>query len=176
MFAPSLRAAAGAGPQRVRLAGRMPPFDPSQCAGSGRRGQPAPDRNLAPTTAADYCGADASRGDTPRCLTFPCSNPPISASSRGAAHVCASGEPPSLLHHDAALRQYGIDKSIGMPRRARLEAQVDRARDLLAAMWCCAAGDEAVVDAHEYPSIVLPFALRRHPTPVLRAAAGPESL
>lgn len=103
----------------------------------------------------------------------------------GVVHVCAGGEPPFLFRHDAALRQYAIDKSAGMPGRDAMEAQVERARARVAARWGVAAdgigfvcsvaegvsmlaeslafrpGDAMVVDALEYPSLVAPFALRR---------------
>jgi len=116
----------------------------------------------------------------------------------GVSHVCAGGEPAWLLRHDDALRQYGIDKGIGMPGRPRMEAQVERARALLAPMWGCTTedigfvssvadgvamvadsldwrdGDEVVVDAHEYPSVVMPFGLRRTPKLALRVATGME--
>ena len=114
----------------------------------------------------------------------------------GISHVCAGGEPLWLRAHDDALRQYGIDKGIGMPGRTRMEAQVERVRELLAPSWGCIpgdlgfvssvadgvamvadsldwqAGDEIVVDAHEYPSVVMPFGLRRNPKLTLRVATG----
>jgi len=115
---------------------------------------------------------------------------------KGVSHVCAGGEPAWLLRHDDALRQYGMDKGIGMPGRTRMEAQVERARELIARPWGCAAGDigfvssvadgvamvadslewaegdEVVVDANEYPSVVMPFGLRRAPKLALRVASG----
>jgi nucleoside-diphosphate-sugar epimerase len=53
----------------------------------------------------------------------------------GVAHVCAGGETPFLRRHDAALLAYARDKSLGEPGREAQEAQVARARDLLAAAW-----------------------------------------
>ncbi|MCW3477085.1 aminotransferase class V-fold PLP-dependent enzyme [Limobrevibacterium gyesilva] len=114
----------------------------------------------------------------------------------GVAHVCAGGEPPFLLRHDAALRQYAIDKSSGMPGRTAMEAQVERARAGIARMWGADAGeigfvssvadgismvaesiawrpgDNVVVDTHEYPSVVAPFALQRRPPIGVRVARG----
>ncbi|MCC6717224.1 MAG: aminotransferase class V-fold PLP-dependent enzyme [Acetobacteraceae bacterium] len=116
--------------------------------------------------------------------------------AEGVSHVCAGGEPLWLLANDDALRQYGIDKGIGMPGRTRMEAQVERARALIAKPWGCDPGDigfvssvadgvamvadsldwhegdEVVVDAHEYPSVVMPFGLRRTPRLTLRVATG----
>ncbi len=114
----------------------------------------------------------------------------------GVAHVCAGGEPPFLFAHDAALLQYAIDKSSGMPGRDAMEAQVARAQARIAARWGAGAdeigfvpsvadgvamvaeslvfqpGDNIVVDALEYPSIVAPFALQRHPAVEIRVARG----
>ena len=128
--------------------------------------------------------------------THPLFDPAAFRLPEGVSHVCAGGEPAWLLRHDDALRQYGIDKGIGMPGRTRMEAQVDRARELIARPWGCAAGDigfvssvadgvamvadsldwaegdEVVVDAHEYPSVVMPFGHRRAPKLALRVATG----
>ena len=114
----------------------------------------------------------------------------------GVAHVCAGGEPPFLFAHDAALTQYAIDKSSGMPGRTAMEAQVNRAQTRIATSWGAAPdeigfvasvadgvamvaeslvfepGDNIVVDALEYPSIVAPFALQRHPQLEIRVARG----
>ena len=114
----------------------------------------------------------------------------------GVAHVCAGGEPPFLFAHDAALTQYAIDKSSGMPGRTAMEAQVHHAQTRIAARWRAAEdeigfvpsvadgvamiaeslefrpGDNIVVDALEYPSVVAPFALQRHPQVEIRVARG----
>jgi selenocysteine lyase/cysteine desulfurase len=114
----------------------------------------------------------------------------------GVAHVCAGGEPPFLYAHDAALLQYAIDKSSGMPGRDAMEAQVARAQSRIAGPWGAAPdeigfvssvadgvalvaeslvfqpGDNIVVDALEYPSVVAPFALQRAPALEVRVARG----
>lgn len=114
----------------------------------------------------------------------------------GIAHVCAAGETPFLYQHDDALRQYAEDKSNGMAGRIGQEQQIERARDGLARLWQVGrdeigfvsnvaegvsmiaesldwrAGDNLCIDAHEYPSVVGPFALRRSPTIELRSATG----
>ena len=116
----------------------------------------------------------------------------------GIAHVCAAGETPFLHSHDQALLQYAEDKSNGMPGRHNQEAQIERARAGLARLWHVghdeigfvsnvaegvsivaesldwAEGDNICIDAHEYPSVVGPFALRRSPTIELRTAHGGE--
>ena len=114
----------------------------------------------------------------------------------GVAHVCAGGEPPFLFAHDAALLRYAVDKSSGMPGRTAMEAQIDRAQRRVATRWGVAGdeigfvpsvadgvamvaeslvfrpGDNIVVDALEYPSLVAPFALQRHPPVEIRVARG----
>jgi selenocysteine lyase/cysteine desulfurase len=114
----------------------------------------------------------------------------------GVAHVCAGGEPPFLFAHDAALRRYAEDKSSGMPGRDAMEAEVARARARMAARWMASEdeigftpsvadgvslvaeslrvrpGDNIVVDALEYPSVVAPFALKRDPALEVRVARG----
>lgn len=100
------------------------------------------------------------------------------------AHVCAGGETAFLKSHDDALRRYAIDKSNGMPGRIGQDAQVERARAGIARSWGVTPGDigfvsnvaeggaivaesidwrdgdNVVIDAIEYPSVVAPFALR----------------
>jgi selenocysteine lyase/cysteine desulfurase len=112
----------------------------------------------------------------------------------GVAHVCAGGETPFLRRHDAALLAYAADKSAGAPGREAQEAQVAEARERMAAAWgvdrgdigFCAhvaegvslvvesldwrAGDNLVVDPDEYPSVVAPAAMRRHPRIEIRLA------
>jgi selenocysteine lyase/cysteine desulfurase len=116
----------------------------------------------------------------------------------GISHVCAAGETPFLKRHDEALRHYAEDKSNGMVGRLRQESQIERARAGLAWLWhvgpdeigfvsnvaegvsivaeslAWRAGDNICIDAHEYPSVVGPFALRRSPAIELRTAAGGE--
>jgi cysteine desulfurase / selenocysteine lyase len=116
----------------------------------------------------------------------------------GVAHVCAGGETACLKRHDAALLQYLADKSAGMPGRVAQEARVARARAGIARMWGVSAeeigfvgnvaegvailtesldwreGDNICIDANEYPSVVAPFALHRHPPVALRITQGGE--
>lgn len=120
----------------------------------------------------------------------------------GVTHVCAGGETPFLRRHDAALLRYAEDKSAGPPGRDHQEATVLRARERVAAAWgvepddigFCAhvaegmsmvvesldwqPGDNAVVDPDEYPSVVAPLALQRHPKVELRfaRASDPEAV
>lgn len=112
----------------------------------------------------------------------------------GIAHVCAAGETAFLRRHDDALLRYAADKSRGMAGRTAQEAEVARARALIAASWGVTAGDiglvssvadgvsllvesldwragdNVVFDADEYPSVVAPAALR--PRAELRFATG----
>jgi len=116
----------------------------------------------------------------------------------GVAHVCAGGETAFLRSHDGVLQQYGIDKSNGMPGRTAQEAQVERARVHMARLWQVdagdigfvssvaegvsiiaesidwQAGDNVCIDAIEYPSVVAPFAMQRHPKVDMRIAQGSE--
>ena len=120
----------------------------------------------------------------------------------GIAHVCAGGETAFLHRHDAALLAYARDKSLGEPGRHAQEAAVLRARDAVAAAWgvarddigVCAhvaegvslvvesidwrEGDNLVVDPDEYPSVVAPAALHRHPRIDIRFArmADPDAV
>lgn len=97
------------------------------------------------------------------------------------AHLCAGGEAAFLRSHDAAMRNYGRDKSAGMPGRKAQEAVALRARTLAASLlrvepadvgfvsnvaegvsilahsidW--RPGDNVCFDANEYPSVVMPF-------------------
>jgi len=112
----------------------------------------------------------------------------------GIAHVCAAGETPFLHQHDTALAAYAVEKSRAMAGRTAQEAQVERARELVASSWSVnaddigfvssvaegvslivesldwRAGDNVVFDADEYPSVVVPMALR--PRAELRFAEG----
>jgi cysteine desulfurase/selenocysteine lyase len=116
----------------------------------------------------------------------------------GISHVCAAGETPFLHRHDNAMRHYAEDKSNGMAGRVGQESQIERARIGLGRLWHVGAdeigfvsnvaegvsmvaesldwrdGDNICIDAHEYPSVVGPFAMRRHPTIELRCASGGE--
>ncbi|MBN8898588.1 MAG: aminotransferase class V-fold PLP-dependent enzyme, partial [Rhodospirillales bacterium] len=103
----------------------------------------------------------------------------------GVAHLCAGGQTPFLHAHDAALLRHSADKSNGMAGRAVMEAEVERARSLVARLWGVETadigfvahvaegvamlaesldwrpGDTIAVDAAEYPSVVGGFALRK---------------
>lgn len=103
----------------------------------------------------------------------------------GVSHVCAGGETPFLHSHDAAMRSYAADKSLGPISRDLEVIQVDRARDLVVGLWGCARadigfvshvaegiamlvesidwreGDNVCLDHDEFPSLVAPFAQRR---------------
>lgn len=114
----------------------------------------------------------------------------------GIAHVCAGGETAPLRRHDAVMAHYLRDKSSGMPGRTAQEAQIERARAGMARLWNVDIGeigfvsnvaegvsivaesldwqdgDNICIDAHEYPSVVAPIALRRTPPVGLRIAEG----
>jgi selenocysteine lyase/cysteine desulfurase len=103
----------------------------------------------------------------------------------GTVHVCAGGETPVLRAQAAALERHAKDKSMGPTSRPRLDDEADRLRARLAAFWSVAAeeiglvssvaegmsilvesldwrpGDNVVLAADEYPSVVAPLALRR---------------
>ena len=115
----------------------------------------------------------------------------------GITHVCAGGETPFLYRHDVAMLQYAADKSNGMPGRRAQELQIESTRAAVARLWNVEHGDigfvsnvaegvsmiaesldwrdgdNIVIDADEYPSVVGPFAMRR-PAPELRIAHGGE--
>ncbi len=114
------------------------------------------------------------------------------------AHVCAGGETAPLRRHDAALSRYLRDKGSGMAGRVAQEAEIERARAGIARLWGVDTGsigfvsnvaegvsivaeslewregDNIVIDANEYPSVVGPFLTRRHPAVALRQARGTE--
>ena len=116
----------------------------------------------------------------------------------GIAHVCAGGETAALRAHDEALRRYVADKSSGVPGRTAQEQAIDDARAGTARLWGVDPndigfvgnvaegvsivaesidwrdGDSIAIDAHEYPSVVGPIAMRRNPTVALRQARGTE--
>ena len=113
----------------------------------------------------------------------------------GVAHLCAGGESAPLQRHSAALSRYLRDKSRGMAGREAQEAEIARTRSGIARSWGVDAasigfvgnvaegvsivaesldwrdGDNLVVDANEYPSVVGPFLMRR-PGVTLRQARG----
>lgn len=112
----------------------------------------------------------------------------------GVSHVCAAGETAFLRRHDEAYGRYVRDKSSGARGRAAQEAQVERAREQVAALWgvpagdigwvgCVAEGVSLVLEsidwrpgdnicamATEYPSLVAPFLARRDAPYQLRLA------
>ena len=116
----------------------------------------------------------------------------------GVAHVCASGETAALRRHDEALLRYVADKSSGLPGRTAQETEIENARVGMARLWGVDPGDigfvcnvaegvsivaesidwhesdSIAIDAHEYPSVVGPIAMRRNPAIALRQARGAE--
>lgn len=114
----------------------------------------------------------------------------------GVVHVCAGGETPFLLRHDAALLRYATDKSDGMRGRESQAAEVERVRRLVADLWKVrcheigfvsnvaegvsmvaeslqwSPGDNICVDSNEFPSVVAPFAMRQSPRIEIRVAKG----
>jgi cysteine desulfurase/selenocysteine lyase len=116
----------------------------------------------------------------------------------GVAHVCAGGETAALRRHDEALLRYVADKSSGLPGRTAQEQQIEDARAGMARLWGVSPndigfvgtvaegvsivaesidwhdGDSIAIDAHEYPSVVGPIAMRRNPAIALRQARGTE--
>ncbi len=116
----------------------------------------------------------------------------------GICHVCAGGETAFLKRHEAALARYARDKSAGFRGRDAQEAEVAGARNRIAAAWGVQAGDiglvanvaegmsmlvesidwqpgdSVVLDPDEYPSLVAPLALQRHPQVQLRFAPAAD--
>jgi cysteine desulfurase/selenocysteine lyase len=116
----------------------------------------------------------------------------------GVAHVCAGGETAALRRHDEALLRYIADKSSGLPGRTAQEKEIEDARAGMARLWGVNPndigfvgtvaegvsivaesidwhdGDSIAIDAHEYPSVAGPIAMRRNPTIALRQARGTE--
>ena len=129
---------------------------------------------------------------------YPLFDPRDFAIAPGITHVCAGGETACLRRHDAALSRYLRDKSTGMAGRVAQESEVTRARAGVARLWDVDIGsigfvsnvaegvsmvaesldwrdgDNLVIDAHEYPSVVGPFLMRRHPRVAMRQATGSE--
>jgi selenocysteine lyase/cysteine desulfurase len=117
----------------------------------------------------------------------------------GITHVCAGGETAFLHRHDAALARYATDKSNGIHGRHAQDAEVTRTRTLAAAAWSVdrgdiglvssvaegmsmlvesidwRQGDNIVVDPDEYPSLVAPVALQRHPHIGIRHARAGDA-
>ena len=116
----------------------------------------------------------------------------------GVAHVCAGGETAALRSHDEALLRYVADKSSGLPGRTAQEKEIEDARAGIGRLWGVdpsdigfvsnvaegvsivaesldwRVGDSIAIDAHEYPSVVGPIAMRRNPGIGLRQARGRE--
>jgi selenocysteine lyase/cysteine desulfurase len=117
---------------------------------------------------------------------------------QGVTHVCAGGETAALRSHDAALLRYVADKSTGLQGRTAQETEIENARTGMAQLWGVdpgdigfvsnvaegvsivaesidwREGDSIAIDAHEYPSVVAPIAMRRSPTIRLQQARGME--
>ena len=116
----------------------------------------------------------------------------------GIVHVCAGGETAALRPHDKAMLRYLADKSSGLPGRTAQETEIEAARTGMASLWGVSEadigfvsnvaegvsivaesidwrpGDSIAIDAHEYPSVVAPIAMRRNPAIALRQARGTE--
>ena len=114
----------------------------------------------------------------------------------GIAHLCAGGESACLHRHATAFSRYLRDKGSGMAGRVAQEGEIARARASIARSWGVDTasigfvgnvaegvsivaesldwrdGDNLVVDANEYPSVVGPFLKRRNPRVTLRQARG----
>jgi selenocysteine lyase/cysteine desulfurase len=125
----------------------------------------------------------------------PLFNPQDFMIADGIAHLCAGGESAPLRRHGAGLSRYLRDKSRGMAGRVAQEEEIARARASIARCWGVDAasigfvssvaegvsiiaesldwheGDNLVIDANEYPSVVGPFLVRR-PGISLRQARG----
>lgn len=114
----------------------------------------------------------------------------------GVTHVCAGGETPPLRRHAASFAAYLRDKADGMPGRVAQDEVLERVRERVGTMWRVPPGDVGFVanvaegvsmvfesmdwrdgdnvccDGNEYPSLVVPFALRGSGVPELRFAEG----
>jgi selenocysteine lyase/cysteine desulfurase len=119
---------------------------------------------------------------------------------QGLSHVCAGGETAFLRRHDAAFARYAEDKSAGAAGRDRQDAEMERARALVAAAWAAAPGDigfvasvaegmsmlvesldwqpgdVVLVDPDEYLSVVAPVALRHRAELRFVPMAEPEAV
>jgi cysteine desulfurase / selenocysteine lyase len=118
----------------------------------------------------------------------------------GITHVCAGGETAFLRRHDAAFARYAADKSAGPAGRDRQDAEMARARALVATAWGAAPedigfvasvaegmsmlvesldwqpGDVVLVDPDEYLSVVAPLALRHRAELRFVPMAEPEAV
>ncbi len=118
--------------------------------------------------------------------------------ANGVTHVCAGGETAALRAHDEALLRYVADKSRGLPGRTEQEREIEDARTGIARLWGVEPadigfvsnvaegvsmvaesidwreGDSICIDAHEYPSVVAPVAMRRNPVVQLHQARGTD--
>ena len=118
----------------------------------------------------------------------------------GIVHVCAGGQTPFLRRHDTAMRRHAELKSGGLAGRNGMDAEVERARSLVAALWgvdhadigftgsvaegvsmvaesiAWRRGDTVVIDAAEYPSVVGPFARRSGVTLRVTEGSAPDRL
>ncbi|SDB66975.1 aminotransferase class V-fold PLP-dependent enzyme [Belnapia rosea] len=143
--------------------------------------------------------ADAVRAASPAAGVAPLFDPGNFRIPAGITHVCAGGETAFLHRHDAALARYAADKSRGPHGRHAQDAEVLRARSLVAAAWGVERadiglvanvaegmsmlvesldwrpGDNMVVDPDEYPSLVAPVALQRHPHIAIRHARANDA-
>ena len=68
-------------------------------------------------------------------MNYPLFDPADFRIPAGIAHVCAGGETAFLHRHDAALARYAADKSHGIRGRNAQDAEVMRARSLIAGSW-----------------------------------------
>ncbi|KAL4794883.1 PLP-dependent transferase [Aspergillus venezuelensis] len=99
-------------------------------------------------------------------------------------HVCAAGETPALKAHNAAVTRYMADKSSGHIGPGAKNIQVDHARSVIAKEWNVTTseigfassvadavsmllesldwkeGDNVVLDADDFPSLIAPFAVK----------------
>jgi cysteine desulfurase / selenocysteine lyase len=115
---------------------------------------------------------------------------------QGVVHVCAGGETPPLRRHAASFAAYLRDKADGMPGRVSQNRVIERVRDRIGGMWrvppddigfvgnvaegvamivesmTWREGDNVCFDGNEYPSLVVPFALRASRVPEIRFAEG----
>ncbi|MBL6454832.1 aminotransferase class V-fold PLP-dependent enzyme [Belnapia sp. T6] len=131
--------------------------------------------------------AEAMLAERPAAGDAPIFDPRDFRIPAGITHVCAGGETAFLHRHDAALARYAADKSNGIHGRHAQDAEVLRARSLVAGAWGVERGDiglvanvaegmsmlvesldwrpgdNILVDPDEYPSLVAPVALQRHP-------------
>jgi selenocysteine lyase/cysteine desulfurase len=118
----------------------------------------------------------------------------------GVVHLCAAGESAFLRRHTQALGEFARDKSDGVNGRARQEDRLVAARrlaadflrvptedvglvssvaegvSLVASSIDWRTGDNVSVLGNEFPSVTLPFSMRRFPPVELRTASTFEGL